>query len=219
MKKRRLPALSRRGKLIRNAALAVLALLVIWVLAQMPALGREAAFRRALREALLPQSAPFAAIRQGTGQDVLFARVGGDVAHAAVTRVWGPLWRCETGMALTAETDGVYILSLRNANADQNTPAVAVLAEGETAELTLTVGEERMPLVFLRKEDGVFLFGLDADRIRDGSALSGFCTLVLQQMDSAGGLSACSGSFTLRTFDAGGALLRTAVRTFGPPED
>ena len=218
MKRWKRPTLSRRGRLLRNTALAAALLCFFWLLAGTPSLGRGAAFRRALRENLLPEGdAPV--VLAGQYSDSLFARVGDIVVQADVRRIWGPFWDNAMGAAVTEATGAAFIIPLTAYNYG-NGPHVAVLAEGVRGELTLRLAGRDYQMKSLTPQDGYFLFrfdqeswnleeGNDASRVPDSLFMNSFRQLDLPDRTYIETLE-----MAFRSYDAAGTLLVEETRTW-----
>lgn len=208
MKKLRLPRLSRRGKLIRNLSLTVLMLLWLWFAAGMPSLGREQAFQRALREDLLPPCRMLTVI--GGSRENVVGAIDGALVNGVVTRVWGPFWTCSSGISVTPLTDGTAIVPLQG-----SAYQVAVLAEGGSPELTVTVEGKTLALVWAGGDPGgLRLFRTDFSGEEDYFWENFFSDL--KWLDRPGRTMSYSGYFTFRSYDTEGKPLTELRRDFGP---
>ena len=148
-------SVNRVHKLIRNVVIIVIGAFLLFLLLDTPAFTRQQAFRRAMREHFLqPQDAEVF-----FGEDGMISaltRVGDVYVQTRVAR-YGLAW--EHGLwAETEATDGVYIVPLLAYGRMIDSPEVAVLAEGDHAELTLYWDKEPHYLRSMGKQDGWFLF-------------------------------------------------------------
>ncbi|MBR0140048.1 MAG: hypothetical protein IJM17_07165 [Firmicutes bacterium] len=163
----------RRKRLIANTALALALLFVFWAFTGFDAVGKKAAFKKALKEALLPGMEPEIAV--GTdGRISVLAEKDGVVYQAAVQKDRGPFYTNSPMVSETKKTGEVYIVPLRAYGDLHDSPEMAVKAEGERAELSIVLDEggKEHPLLPIGHENGWFTFGYDreafADRISDG---------------------------------------------------
>ena len=164
----------RRFRLIRNILLILIAVLLCWILLGMPALTKAQTFRRAMREHFLKPKAP----------EVYFGEDGYISALAKVNDMYVQTRVGRTGLrwdhfywSESEATDGVYIIPLFAYGRMTNSPEVAVLAEGERAELTFICEDGAHPMEYAGRQDGWFLFRFIKGEGRsslDGSAYSHF---------------------------------------------
>ena len=155
---------ARRYKLLRNILLIVLVLLVFWFLLGAPALTKTQAFRRAMREHFLQPQDPEVFFGED-GRISALAKVGDIYVQTGLGKdrmMWDHAFWSET-----EAVDGVYIVPLYSCGINIDGPEVAVLAEGERAELTFSAEGEELELIGYGRQDGWFLFQFDVKIARD----------------------------------------------------
>ena len=146
---------NRSWKLVRNALLILLGLFALWILFGMPALTKEQAFRRAMREHYLPPKDP-QIFFETDGEISALAEVDGIYVQTVITKQ-GISWKHDR-WSETEASEGIYIVPLMASGRNQNSPEVAVLAEGDRADLTFIYKGETHLLQSMGKQDGWFLF-------------------------------------------------------------
>ncbi len=191
----------RKFKLIRNAVIIVLALLLVWLLLGVPALTKTQAFRRAMREHFLVPKDP--KVFFGTdGSLSALAEVGGVYVQTCLGKWIG--WQ-HSNWSETEAVDGVYIVPLFAQGQKIECPEVAVLAEGERAKLIFTDYNGQTQLLnSLGKQDGWFLFRF----VRDDQYRSGISVIdtgLFMYLDTPVGEKDCS--FVFVSYDAEGREL------------
>ena len=113
----------RKFKLIRNAVIIVLALLLVWLLLGVPALTKTQAFRRAMREHFLVPKDP--KVFFGTDRSLsALAEVDGVYVQTCLGKWIG--WQ-HSNWSETEAVDGVYIVPLFAQGQKIECPEVAVL--------------------------------------------------------------------------------------------
>ena len=199
----------RKFKLIRNAVIIVLALLLVWLLLGVPALTKTQAFRRAMREHFLAPKDP--ELYLGTdGSLSALAEVGGVYVATGLQKT-GIGWE-HRNWSETEAVDGVYIVPLFAQGQKIECPEVAVLAEGERAELIFTDYNGQTQLLnSLGKQDGWFLFRF----VRDDQYRSGISVIdtgLFMYLDTPVGEKNCS--FVFVSYDAEGREIVRAEKTY-----
>ena len=204
---KRQPA-ARRYKLLRNIVLIVLGLIIFWFLLGTPALTKTQAFRRAMREHFLQPQEPEVYFGKD-GRISALAKVGDIYFQTGLERD-----RLKWDHALWSETeavDGVYIGPLVAYGRLADSPEVAVLAEGEKAELTFIDLERSYPLNCIGKQDGWFLFQFKRDK--DYSAGNGVIdSYGYMYLGTPIGEKGCS--FLFVSYDAEGRELTRVEKTY-----
>ena len=202
---------SRKYLLLRNVIIILLALLLLWLLLGTPALSKNQAFRRAMREHFLaPQDA-----------EVFFGEDGWIAALAEVNGVYvqtglkrsGLEWRHDL-WSETEALDGVCIVPLFAYGEMINSPEVSVLAEGERADLTFFYNGESHLFESMGKQDGWFLFCYDRAGSNDpSSSLREFWqTRWYRYLGTPAGEKGCS--FVFVSYDAEGRELIRVEKTY-----
>ena len=198
----------RKFKLIRNAVIIVLALLLVWLLLGVPALTKTQAFRRAMREHFLAPKDP--ELYLGTdGSLSALAEVGGVYVATGLQKT-GIGWE-HRKWSETEAVDGVYIITslITYGGRLKDYPEVAVKAEGENAELNFIYQGETHPLSVVGKQNGWFLFRFEPSPLTEGTSYSLFVsTQEYVRLGLPGGETDCS--FVFVSYDAEG---REVVRT------
>ena len=202
----------RKFKLIRNAVIIVLALLLVWLLMGTPALTKTQAFRRAMREHFLAPKDP----------EIFFGAEGSLSALAEVDGVYVQTGLQKTGIGWehgnwseTEAVDGVYIITsvVSYGGRHDDYPEVAVKAEGENAELNFIYQGEVHPLSALGKQDGWFLFRFELSPLTKGTSYSLFVSLQRYKMlGRPGGEKDCS--FVFVSYDADGREVVRAEKKY-----
>ncbi len=202
---------SRKYLLLRNVSIILLVLLLLWLFSGVPALSKNQAFRRAMREHFLaPKDA-----------EVFFGEDGWIAALAEVNGVYvqtglkrsGLEWRHEL-WSETEALDGVCIVPLFAYGEMINSPEVSVLAEGERADLTFFYNGESHLFESMGKQDGWFLFCYDRAGSNDpSSSLREFWqTRWYRYLGSPAGEKGCS--FVFVSYDAEGRELIRVEKTY-----
>ena len=138
---------NRKFILARNVMLIALSLLFLWFLFDTPALTSEQAFRRAMREHFLAPQDPQVFFGED-GRLSALAEVDGIYVQVGVEKR-GLKW--QHGLWTETEAvDGVYIVPLVAYGSSVDSPEVAVLAEGNRADLAFVpIREGRRPWGFV----------------------------------------------------------------------
>ena len=208
----------RKFFLIRNVFLILLSLLLLWFMFDMPAFTKEQAFRRAMREHFLEPRDPEIIFGED-GRLAALAEVDGVYVQTRVARQSGIKRWISWQHAFWTETeavDGVYIIPLVAYGSRTDSPEVAVLAEGNSAELTFVYEGESHPLAYGGKQDGWFLFRF----VRDGSYNSSHPSRYDAFLESMGYMRLGTlpamdhGSFLFLSYDAAGNELKRVEKQY-----
>ena len=204
--------------LARNVLLIALSLMLLWFMLGMPALTRNQAFRRAMREHFLEPTDP----------EIIFGQDGRLAALAEVDGVY-----VQTGIAKppgikrwiswqhyfwteTEAIDGVYIIPLVAYGNMVDSPEVAVLADGDRADLAFVYEGEIHSLRNAGRQDGWFLFQF----VREGSYYNSYFSRYDAFLDSNGYMkfgtpsATDHGSFIFISYDAAGKELQRVEKNY-----
>ena len=161
-----------KQRLIRNVAFVVIAFLLIWTAAGMPALTPKGAFRRTMRANLTPHVRPSVLLKGDYGYSVL-GESEGIWYQAATVRKWWIFWDNYEATGETEAVDEVCIVPLflkdeilrvkKRLTGNWRIPDIAVQAEGESARLYVQVNGAGKDLEPLGKQNGWFLFKYPSD--------------------------------------------------------
>ena len=229
----------RSYKLIRNILLIILALIVWWLILGTPALTKNQAFRRAMREHFLyPKDAEV--FFGEDGRISALAKVDDPIFNVYVqtgVRRSGLFWYhglwSETEMtndptaagyssSLPAENGqgSAYIIPLFAYGQMIDSPEVAVLPVGDaaeqirTAELVFVFEGEQQRLELMGKQDGWFLFHFESDVWRGPETeFKNFIrNMEYKDLGTPEGRTGCSFGFT--AYDQNGRLLMNVVKKY-----
>ena len=216
-----------RQRLIRNAVFVVIAFMLIWIAAGMPAFTPKGAFRKTMRANLTPHVRPEVVLKGDYGYAVL-GESDGIWYQAATARKWWVFWDNYEATGETEVVDDICIVPLflkdeilrvkRRLIGKWRIPDVAVRAEGETASLRVEVNGLIREVDPLGKQDGWFLF-MYPSSMTVTQDLRDFVNFQSSHLDCpeyrvqllSGPLH---GSFMFESYDAEGNVLQEGIREF-----
>lgn len=211
-------SVNRKFILVRNALLIALSLLLLWFMLGMPALTRAQAFRRAMREHFLIPKDPQVFFGED-GRLSALAEVDGIYVQTGVSRQPGIKRWISWQHYFWTETeavDGVYIVPLVAYGSSVDSPEVAVLAEGNRADLAFVYEGETHFLRSAGKQDGWFLFRFVREGDHYGSYQSSYDTFLETNGFMTLGTPASSdhGSFIFISYDVNGKELQRVEKVY-----
>lgn len=162
---KRLNIPQKRWRAVRNLVIVLMALVLIWILLGMPAFTKQQAFRRALRQNLLPDTRAEVTFGKD-GRRAVLGENKGRMIQAAVSNS-GFFWHTNGMAAVTEPVNGIYIVPLVAEGYMSDPAEMAVRAPGVRAELTLEMDGRSYPLIADEKQDDWFEFHFDREIERD----------------------------------------------------
>ena len=152
----------RKQRLLRNMALILSILLLLWISFGMPALNKRAAWNQLLDGYLLPHTNYDMELSATPKSSILLKEIDGQIYQGTVKRDSLFIWRNSGMLTITPNAGDAYIIPLLLAMDDGSQCCFAVKADCDMAELTLEMEGMQYPLTLFNKKADYFLFMPDA---------------------------------------------------------
>ena len=148
----------RKQHMLRNMALILTILLLLWIVYGMPALSKRAAWNRLMDGYLLPRTNYDMELRATPNSSLLLKELDGQIYQASIRRDSMLIWRTSGMLTRTQKTGDVYIIPLLPAMDNGIQCCFAVKAACDKAELILELDGIQYPLILFNKKDDYYLF-------------------------------------------------------------